>query len=80
LEEVILGAISYSSAVNPGPGIHIYPGKYNPNPFPMWEWLLKMIIPPTPEEIDTIVEMGAKDAEAWAREVGVTPLPLPVGR
>ncbi|GBF89438.1 hypothetical protein Rsub_02010 [Raphidocelis subcapitata] len=80
MEEIIMGAVAYSTAVNPGPGVHIYPGKYNPNPFPMWDWILKMVIPPTPEEVDIIVEMGVKDAEAWAREVGLSPLPLPVGR
>jgi len=30
-----------------------------------------MIIPPTPEDIDRIVEMGMKDATSWAQEQGV---------
>lgn len=32
-----------------------------------------MIIPPTPAEIDNIVQMGAEDAAAWAREHGLMP-------
>jgi hypothetical protein len=32
-----------------------------------------MIIPPTPDEIDIIVKMGADDATSWAREQGLLP-------
>jgi hypothetical protein len=32
-----------------------------------------MVIPPTPDEVDGIVEMGIKDATAWAREHGLLP-------
>ncbi|KIZ03627.1 hypothetical protein MNEG_4327 [Monoraphidium neglectum] len=73
VDEVVLGTVAYLSAVNPGPDVHIYPGKYNKNPYSIWEWLLMMIIPPTPDEIDIIVKMGADDATSWAREQGLLP-------
>ncbi|KAI8468390.1 MAG: hypothetical protein J3K34DRAFT_459882 [Monoraphidium minutum] len=76
-DEVVLGTVAYLTAVNPGPDVHIYPGKYNKNPYSMWEWILMMIIPPTPAEVDTIVKMGADDATSWAREQGLLP---PAGR
>lgn len=33
---------------------------------------------PGPEHIDVMVELGRRDAEAWAREQGLLP-PLPAG-
>jgi hypothetical protein len=129
INEVIWALVSYLSAVNPGPGVQIWPGegggaraapggagkggaapglwlspqraatprtaqaltlrplphpnppphptrppgKYHKNPYPMWEWITMMVIPPTPDEIDGIVEMGVKDATAWAQEHGLLP-------
>jgi hypothetical protein len=48
-------------------------GKYHKNPWTIWEWLMMLIIPPTPEQVDTIVDMGTRDATSWAVEQGLLP-------
>lgn len=50
---------------------HTLTGKYNKNPYTLWEWVTMLIIPPGSKDIDTIVNMGEHDAAAWAREHGL---------
>jgi hypothetical protein len=71
--EVVNGAVAYFSAVTHPGRAEIYPGKYSKNPFTQWEWITRMLIPPTHADIDILVGMGERDARAWAREHGLAP-------
>lgn len=75
-EAVPAGAVAFLSNQPPADLIDIYPGKYHPNPFSLVEWMSMVLVAPTDETIDRMVEMGEKDAQAWARQMGLLPAAL----
>ncbi|GBF91101.1 hypothetical protein Rsub_04770 [Raphidocelis subcapitata] len=78
-EEVIGGVVAYLRGVSPSKEVSIWPGKYAKLPCSAWEWIVKVLMPPSAEEVDSIVALGAADATGWAREQGLLPaLPAPV--
>lgn len=71
LGKVLFGTLAYFSGVNPDPSVQIYPGKYSKMPYSLAEWLAMLVIPPSPGDIDVLVQMGERDAAAWAAEHGL---------